>query len=1000
MPSLRLLIALSFFCGTLAAIKSQSCDRKQQRLEIRNLLRIGDFEGAKDLLEDHPSCNFDSTSYDQWLLDFEINRNRRKGRSTLAAAERAASLIDEATPLDRRIEVYLALAEAYSMRRQVAAGRQQLQQAQALLAEQVNASFLEGRISYIEGILLRHDPSQAEAGRAAFRTAIQQLAATNTEEVFIRGMMLRNLGNSARNQGDFPLSANYYQQELALYQANYPEDHSEIAFAYYHLGAVYYEMQDYQVALDNFLLSFHIWKAYPKAENRYWRYLCEAIGDMYWELADRPNALHYYDLAAEVTKLTSLDSSSNLTLQADTLLTNGQAQEALFFYQQALDFRIANYGSQHPLTASCRAYVAKAKAANHDTLAALADYQSVIQSSTVNFDSTDPYDNPPADAEVINLNTLLEAMSGKGSLLLELALEQDDQVTLKAAASCLQRSIDFLELLRRKPLSDPAKLFWNQRSSQLIEAAIRADLELYEQYADEAYLERAFLTNEKGNSFLLLSAMRTEAAIAFAGVPRSITDKEHELRNAILTYEQKVLAEENRCQSAREKQLDLWREKLSGLRLEYEQLLFQIEQEYPNYFALKFAPAPHLLSDWQSMLGQEQMALISYFQGEEQLYLFFLTEASIQLIEVDDFSSYPQDIQSYMSLISKPAALIRNSRSSFRSFSQIGFRLYEQLLASAIAACPNHIDRLIIIPSAELASLPFSLLLQTAVAEDVAADFRKLPYLLTNYAVSYASSATVWLEAIRTTRSRTSSSYRGFAANTDYDTSLLLPALQHAEEEIIQGQSAFGGQTFIGPAATERAFRQSSADILHLATHTLIDDELPLQSSLLLAPDDTHDGRLQAFELYELSLNNQLAILSACATATGEWLQSEGQVGLERAFQYAGTAALLTTFWAVDDQASAILVQYFLEELQAGEPKDQALRQAKLRYLQTADPATAIPYLWGAYRLSGDPRPFQPKSAWSSSWWWAFLLLGVGLFLGWKNLYSSRTSNNSAAASH
>ncbi|MEM7574446.1 MAG: CHAT domain-containing tetratricopeptide repeat protein [Bacteroidota bacterium] len=999
MSSLRLLIALSFFCSFLAAINSQNCDREQQASEIRNFLRIGDFEGAKEWLEDHSNCTFDSTSFDQWLLDFEISRNRRKGRSALAAAERAASLTDESALLDNKIEVCLALAEAYSMRRQVAAGRQQLQQAQVLLTERASSSLLEGRISYIEGILLRHDPTQAEAGRAAFRAAIQQLTQSKGEEIFILGLMLRTLGNSARNAGDFPLSAGYYQQELALYQANYPANHNEIAFAYYHLGAVYYEMQDYQVALDHFLLSFHIWKEYPTADNRYWRYLCEAIGDMYWELADRTNALYYYDLAAEVTSLASLDSSSNLTLQADTLLTNGQTQEALFFYQQALDFRMANYGAQHPLTASCRAYVAKAKAANHDTLAALADYQSVIQSSTVDFDSSDPHDNPPADAAVINLNTLLEAMSGKGSLLLELALEQDDQTTLEAAANCLQRSIDFLELLRRKPLSDPAKLFWNQRSTQLIEAAIRADIELYELYTDEAYLERAFLTNEKGNSFLLLSAMRTEAAIAFAGVPRSITDDEHELRNAILTYEQKVLAEENRCQSAREKQLDLWREKLSSLRLEYEQLLFQIEQDYPSYFALKFAPAPHLLSDWQSVLGQEQMALISYFQGEEQLYLFLLTEATIQLIEVDDLSSFPQDIQLYMSLISEPETLIRNSRSSYRSFSQIGFRLYEQLLAKALAACPNDIDRLIIIPSAELASLPFSLLLQTAVAEEVA-DFRKLPYLLINYAISYASSATVWLEANRTIKSRTGSSYRGFAANTDYDTTLQLSALQYAEEEIIQGQSIFGGQTFVGPTATERVFRQSNADILHLATHTLIDDELPLQSSLLLAPDDTHDGRLQAFELYELSLNNQLAILSACATATGEWVQSEGQVGLERAFQYAGTAALLTTFWAVDDQASAVLVQYFLEELQAGQPKDQALRQAKLRYLQIADPATAIPYLWGAYRLSGDPRPFQPKSWWSSKWWIAFLLLPVGLFLGWRKFYSLRATNNSAAASH
>ena len=995
MTRFRLIIILSLWCCLPSAVSSQSCDRVVQAEEIQVLIRQGDFEGAKSWLEEHSSCSFDSTDYRQWLLDFEISRNLRKSRSSLRAAESAAALLDDNAPIRSRVAIHLALAEAFSMRRRVAEGHEQLALAKALLADTLSSSVIQGQLAYNEGGLLRHDPLQAEASRAAFREAIQLLSLTPDAEIFSRGLMLRNLGNNARNAGDFPQSVAYYQQELELYQANYPADHTEIAFAYYHIGAVYYELQDYQLALDNFLLSYNIWKDHSTTNNRYWRYLCEAIGDMYWELADRPNALQFYDLAAEVTTLVSLDSSGDLSLRADTLLSEGRPSEALFYYQRALDFRIANYGPEHPLSASCHTYVAKAKVANQDTLAALVDFQMAIMASARNFDIDNPYANPDPDTEVVNLGTLLEAVSGKGDLLLKIAQTEGDLEQLKFAASTLQLGIDLLERLRRKPLSEGGKLFWNQRCGQLIEAALQADLLLYEQTGEQHYLERAFLTTEKGNSFLLLSALRTEAAIAFANVPAMITEREHALRTSILAYEQKVLSEENRCQAARENQLDLWREKLSSLRIEYDQLLHQIEGEYPQFFGLKFAPIVSGLNDWQTILAQDNMALLSYFQGEDQLYAFLLSEDTIQSFQLIQRSVYQPLVQSFLELTNQPHSFIRDASNSYRRFCRTGHQLYELLLAPALAQCSQGIERLVIIPTADLAKIPFSLLLQTEAPSGDQPDYRSLPYLLRKYAVSYASSATIWLEASLQASLRSVDNYHGFATNVHTDSLNRLSPLNYATEEIVMGQRVFGGRTYLEAAATETIFRkQNKTAVLHLATHTLIDDELPLQSSLLLAADSLHDGYLQAFELYELSLNSQLAILSACATASGEWEQSEGLVGLERAFQYAGTPALLTTFWPVDDLASASMMQYFLEELSSGQAKDLALQQAQLRYLRTSDPATSIPYLWGAYRLTGDARPLRQQSKWVQ-YWWLLLLLVPGLLIA-RRKFLGREKINSA----
>ncbi len=152
-----------------------------------------------------------------------------------------------------------------------------------------------------------------------------------------------------------------------------------------------------------------------------------------------------------------------------------------------------------------------------------------------------------------------------------------------------------------------------------------------------------------------------------------------------------------------------------------------------------------------------------------------------------------------------------------------------------------------------------------------------------------------------------------------------------------------------------------------------------MQTSLLLQADNTDDGQLRAYEIYGMDLAAQLVILSACATAQGQWEKSEGQLSLERAFQYAGSPSLLTTLWAVDDLASADLVQLFLQELKAGKPKDIALQQAQLQYLVQADPATAIPYLWGAHRLMGNAEALSLRPGWRK--WWVVGLFFIGLSL-------------------
>jgi CHAT domain-containing protein/tetratricopeptide (TPR) repeat protein len=204
--------------------------------------------------------------------------------------------------------------------------------------------------------------------------------------------------------------------------------------------------------------------------------------------------------------------------------------------------------------------------------------------------------------------------------------------------------------------------------------------------------------------------------------------------------------------------------------------------------------------------------------------------------------------------------------------------------------------------------------------------------------------------------------------------------------------------------ATEAAFRQalSKARYVHLATHGFFEppelapvpvaagDDLSYwrtpQGLVRLSPGllsgvafaganrtvspDQDDGILTAVEAQQLDLDGvELVVLSACETALGSAVSGEGLMGLQRAFQVAGSRTLVSTLWSVDDAATAMLVEEFYANLwKRSLPRLEALRRAQLAVMLRYDPATQAPrpegadprriapFYWGAFTLSGEWR--------------------------------------------
>ncbi|MCU0645122.1 MAG: tetratricopeptide repeat protein, partial [bacterium] len=207
-------------------------------------------------------------------------------------------------------------------------------------------------------------------------------------------------------------------------------------------------------------------------------------------------------------------------------------------------------------------------------------------------------------------------------------------------------------------------------------------------------------------------------------------------------------------------------------------------------------------------------------------------------------------------------------------------------------------------------------------------------------------------------------SVRSFSDSSDSPQSELMD-LKWSEKEVRNIARILPGKIFINQHASERNFKQHAKDatIIHLATHALIDDNAPLYSRFLFATanDTLEDGLLHTHELYNMHLNANLAVLSACNTGTGKLVRAEGIMSLARGFMYANCPNVLVSLWPVDDKATAEIMQRFYAGLKQELNKDDALREAKLTYLKNADGVMSNPFYWANFILIGDTNPIHFK---------------------------------------
>jgi len=252
---------------------------------------------------------------------------------------------------------------------------------------------------------------------------------------------------------------------------------------------------------------------------------------------------------------------------------------------------------------------------------------------------------------------------------------------------------------------------------------------------------------------------------------------------------------------------------------------------------------------------------------------------------------------------------------------------------------------LLIAPHAELHYLPFAAL----IGQDTARRF-----LVERYDIAYVPSAALWLRLADRHSAARSRGVLAFAPRPD--------ALPASRDEVRAIQTLYGREATVlnAGAATEAEFRAHGGKfaIIHFATYGVLNKQNPLFSFVELAPDANDDGRLAVHEVFGAALHAQLVVLSACQTAIASGALADvpagdDWIGLVRAFLFAGSDNVLATLWPVRDNASAVVMHAFYEEVR-GHSLAAALAAAQRRAIR--DGRTSDPVNWAGYSLVGVSR--------------------------------------------
>ncbi len=728
----------------------------------------------------------------------------------------------------------------------------------------------------------------------------------------MKGMTLNNIGLVYRNQRQYPQALEFYQQALAIAKAISHKAGEGTTLS--NIGAVYADLGQYPQALESFQQALAIAKAIGDKAGEGTR--LNNIGAVYDSLGQYPQALKNYQQALAIANAIGDKTTESARLNnIGTVYSRlGQYPVALVYYQQALAMRqaigdkagvgqtLSNIGGVYH---NLGQYPQALKFYQQALAIAQAISDKVGEGTRLNniggiYHNLGQY--PQALESYQQALAIVQAIGNKeieGTMLSSIGVVYNTQGNYSQAETTLFAAIEVLESLRSRDLKDDQKIsiFGLQAASyRFLQQALVA----------QNKFDKALEIAERSRGRALVELIDSKLSQNLSNQPnikpptlqeiQQIAQKQNAtlVQYSIIDEPLKVQGKEEWLQS----KLYIWVIKPTG-DIVFKQV------------------------DLKKSLNKSLQDLVTTSRDD-------IGVRSRSIFEVTPTNPQPQ-----------------NSTEKLKQLHQILITPIADLLPKD----PN--ERVIFIPQQSLFLVPFPAL------QD-----EQGKYLIEKHTILTAPAIQV-LDLTRKQKHNTPKSTGDvlIVGNPTMPKIQIgelvanLDPLPGAEREAIQIAQFFNTEALTGSKAIKATVMQKmqQARIIHLATHGLLQDfkGFGVPGAIALAPsgkaDDAIDGLLTAGEIFDMKLQADLVVLSACNTGGGT-ITGDGVVGLSRSLISAGVPSVLVSLWAVNDNSTAFLMTEFYRNLQQNPDKAVALRQAMLTTMKQYP----NPKQWAAFTLIGE----------------------------------------------
>ncbi|MBW6536370.1 MAG: CHAT domain-containing protein [Mariniphaga sp.] len=795
--------------------------------------------------------------------------------------------------------------------------------------------------------------------------------------------LYNNVGNTYKDKLNFETALNYLERAVNILM-NKNENEQDIADFYYNIAEIHYKLRNYKNALE--IIETY----YSQAHSDTKLFFLSLKAASFQEMKEYSQAFNSYQKAIEYAESYYSGTDLNLAFEyinfADFLIKSNiimEAQKTLYNAKNIFEYNKINDGVNFALYLKTQGFLYENIIVETKNINDFRQQKSQNLLEAVNYYKKGLEALGIGSERMMNVSATIEntASLTQSLELLKLIADTYTQISdIYANTTNIKRkeSIDqaleyyeftanLIQQARKELYADESKIQLNELEEATFAKIVQTAYKAMEIEPNQQVLEFAFTNAERMKASSVFDRLSAQLAQENSLVPDSLNELERTLNFQITTQNEKL----HNLMSAKitdNEEIALADSTLFQLKKEREDLIQFLENNYSDYYELKYADATITAEQVQQKLKSNEVT-IEYVLNETdsvpELYAFFISKEKISFQKINIDATFIKNIEESFRFMSNPGYLFTRSDNT-KEFVLAAYNLYTKLIEPFSNQILN--KKITIIPDGKLNYLPFDALLTEMPDTSDVIKFNLLPYLIKSNSINYAYSANL-LYKFNNPQRKAKNRLLAFAPKYNADTvvfeneRLILTQLPGVQREVDLIASEINVDLFRNENATEENFRKHSNDydILHLAMHAFINDSLPAFSRFAFTQNNDNqpqkDGWLNTADIYNLDINARLTVLSACNTGSGDLRKGEGVMSLARGFLYAGCPTIVMTLWEVEDNAGTKIMSTFYQNLKKGRSTDEALRLAKLNYLENANPRMAHPHYWLGYVSIGSAIP-------------------------------------------